>query len=405
MRGYPLPVIYLHHITRVVASITQEGFEIIDGQQRITAIAEYMADDFALFDPVKDRLKAKFPAHIETEPCPWGGKRFSELDAELKTKFQETQISVALITTDNANEVRDLFIRLQSGSALNAQETRDAMPGGFTDFILRLGGKPQQNKWGHDYYTQVMGAKPGSDRGKTRQLAAQVAMVLLTRNQQGMATTDINSKAVNEFYYDRVDFEIEGKDAERIRGVLDILNQLLGDGKRAKLRAHDTIHAALLADSLAGTYAPDWKDRFAAAVDTFMARLASAKKEGESGEWYNHWTQYGQWTRVNSDQKDNIQRRHTFYAEEMLKLLHPLTAKDSTRAFSILDRQILYAKQNKKCAVCLGEVPWDNLEIHHIKAHHKGGQTALKNGAMVHKECHPKSAADTAKFADAFIKL
>ena len=37
MREYPLPLIYLHHIKRVVAGMQTEGFEIIDGQQRINA--------------------------------------------------------------------------------------------------------------------------------------------------------------------------------------------------------------------------------------------------------------------------------------------------------------------------------------------------------------------------------
>ena len=37
MRGYPIPLIYLHHIRRTVAGMQREDFEIIDGQQRINA--------------------------------------------------------------------------------------------------------------------------------------------------------------------------------------------------------------------------------------------------------------------------------------------------------------------------------------------------------------------------------
>jgi uncharacterized protein with ParB-like and HNH nuclease domain len=36
MRGYPLPLIYLHHIKKSVAGMQREDLEIIDGQQRIT---------------------------------------------------------------------------------------------------------------------------------------------------------------------------------------------------------------------------------------------------------------------------------------------------------------------------------------------------------------------------------
>jgi hypothetical protein len=402
-RGYPLPVIYLHHLKRVVAGITQEGFEIIDGQQRLTAISNFVEGAFPLFDPIVDRMKARFPVYVESEPCPWGGKYFEQLDVSEKEQLLETEITVAMIETDNANEVRDLFIRLQSGSALNAQETRDAMPGGFTDFILRLGGKPQLLKPGHDYFLKVMGAKPGSDRGKTRQMAAQIAMIILSRNRDGAIQTDLNSRAVNQYYYDRLDFDIDGDEAERVRIVLDLLARVLGDGKRAKLRAHDTLHAALLVDSLHKVYAPEWQDRFANAIDTFMSRLALAKKGGEDGEWYHYWTNYGQWTRVNSDRSETLQKRHNFYVKEMRELLAPLVMKDHTRAFGELDRQILYHLQEKKCAVCSGDVVWEDAEIHHIVEHQKGGETTLSNGAMVHRVCHPKGTQATSAFESSFL--
>ncbi|HEY5748183.1 MAG TPA: hypothetical protein VIU12_19060, partial [Chryseolinea sp.] len=39
-------------------------------------------------------------------------------------------------------EVRDLFIRLQAGTPLTAQEKRDAWPGDFTNFVIQHAGKP-----------------------------------------------------------------------------------------------------------------------------------------------------------------------------------------------------------------------------------------------------------------------
>ncbi len=38
MRGYQLPIIYLHDIKKVVANRTNESYEIIDGQQRIESL-------------------------------------------------------------------------------------------------------------------------------------------------------------------------------------------------------------------------------------------------------------------------------------------------------------------------------------------------------------------------------
>lgn len=38
LRGYPIPLIYLHHISKDVAGHRLDKFEVIDGQQRINAI-------------------------------------------------------------------------------------------------------------------------------------------------------------------------------------------------------------------------------------------------------------------------------------------------------------------------------------------------------------------------------
>lgn len=404
MRGYPLPIIYLHHIKREVAGIKQEGFEIIDGQQRITSISDYVEGGFALFDPIKDMDKARFPAFLRDQPCPWASKYFDELDEALRNELLNTPLQVALIETNEDNEVRDLFIRLQAGSALNAQETRDALPGAFTEFILKLGGKPEIAKYpGHEFFPKVMKSKPRTDRGKTRQLASQMCLTLLRfRDFPDQNLPDINSQALTEFYHNRLDFDLNGVDAIFIKEIFDELLDLLGDGKRKPLRAHEAIHASILIAFLKKYYVSNWRDTFAQAFDEFVSRLDDAKKSSEASEYYHYWTQYGQWTRVSSDKGEYITRRNTFYLEEMRRLLGELTLKDSKRVFDPLERNILYNKQSKKCAVCNGVVKWEDIEIHHVTPHSEGGTTSVINAAMVHKDCHPRSAEDVANFARSF---
>src|SRR5688500_4296104 len=70
LRGYPIPLIYLHHIKQSVAGITNENFEVIDGQQRISALFRFYEGEFKLFDPVQDEEEARFPAFIKATPCP-----------------------------------------------------------------------------------------------------------------------------------------------------------------------------------------------------------------------------------------------------------------------------------------------------------------------------------------------
>jgi hypothetical protein len=92
-----------------------------------------------LFDPQTEAEEAQFPNFIQKQPCAWGGKRFDELPAELQKQMLATELAVEFIETGEADEARDLFIRLQAGMPLNPQEKRDAWPGNFTEYILKLG--------------------------------------------------------------------------------------------------------------------------------------------------------------------------------------------------------------------------------------------------------------------------
>lgn len=305
-----------------------------------------------------------------------------------------------MIETDQVNEVRDLFVRLQSGLPLNAQETRDAWPGQFTEFILKTGGKPELSRYpGHGFFRNTLGMKPGNDRGKARQLAAQLAALFLTRRRAGDdRLCDINAGAINEFYYSNLDFVASAPDPQRLLAIMSKLEMLLVPGKHPKLRGHDAMHAVLLVDSLMDDYTPAWQDRFPTAIDRFLAGLANAKTDLDGTDPDEFWTQYGQWTRVNSDRGDNITRRHRFYVRKMYEFLQP-TLKDPQRLFGEVEKTILFYDQHKRCAVCDSGVDWDKCEIHHVDEHGQGGKTALENGALVHKECHPKGEAKTKAFA------
>lgn len=395
MRGYQLPIIYLHYIKKVVANMTNESYEIIDGQQRIESLRFFVEGAFRLYN-VNDS-EARFPQFLQDQPCPWGGKLFQELADELKDKLLETKLPIAYIQTGDSNEVRDLFVRLQGGAPLAAQEKRDSYPGQFTDFILRLGGKPEIPRYpGHDFFQRALKMKPGQDRGKTRQLAAQIAMLFLERHNRGADNfCDINSRTIDDYYYTHLDFDSESDECKRLWDILSKLDNLLGDGKRPKLLGHNAIHLVLLLDSIWDDYTRSWEDTLPQAYDNFSSILAKATKTKNDENPEEAWLQYGVRTRSNSDRGDTIRLRHQYYVKRMSELIGNLTPKDPNRTFGQLEREIIYWRDDKKCRVpqCLGEVVWSDAEIHHVKEHSKGGQTELVNGALVHRQCHPKGEA------------
>lgn len=146
MRGYPIPVIFLHQNEEKVPVFMEEeehtniNYEIIDGQQRINALREYVKGEYKLIDP-SDKKDTTFPNFSQATNIPWAGKGFEQLNEQLRDKLLGKVIPVILIKHEenSVNEARDLFIRLQAGSALNDQEKRDAWPGEFTGFIFKSG--------------------------------------------------------------------------------------------------------------------------------------------------------------------------------------------------------------------------------------------------------------------------
>jgi Protein of unknown function DUF262/HNH endonuclease len=401
LRGYPIPLIYLHHISKEVAGARREDFEIIDGQQRINALYEYVEGAYKLFDPLSDE-EAGFPSFIQEQACPWGAKSFDQLTPELQQQLRGTSLSIVFIETHVVNEARDLFIRLQAGMPLNSQEKRDAWPGEFTEYILRLAGKPEIARYpGHDFFKVVLKAKD-RNRGEFRQLAAQMVMLYLTRKRT-RHLCDTNRDAIDTFYHKNLSFDNNVIEVRRIIAILDLLTELLKDGKRKRPIGHEAIGLLLLVDSLLDDYTASWRPNFAKAFDEFRIRLAQAtsKRVDEPGEY---WLKYGQLARTNSDRADSIERRQMFFAEKMYEQLN-LQLKDPDRGFGELERELIYYRDKKRCQAprCGTEVAWSEAEFHHITEHHQGGQTTVENGALVHKGCHPKSQKAVLEFAEHWL--
>ena len=171
-----------------------------------------------------------------------------------------------------------------------------------------------------------------------------------------------------------------------------------------EVESHDAIHAALFVNRLRDDFSPAWEDEFALALDKFLSNLRGAAKVEEDDPKHTYWSQYGTWTRVNSDRGESISRRHVFYVARMLEEMPATEPKDLTRQFSQEMRELIYFQQGKICAVCGGVVRWEDTEIHHVKEHKSGGKTAVENAALVHSICHPKSHSKVEEFAEAWAR-
>ena len=405
MRGYSVPAFYFHKKTQAI-SLTGTGVNtslyIVDGQQRINAISKFAGDGFKLLDPAKEK-GFQFPNFVKDKDCPWAGKSFSELSPELQKNFKGQEVIVYEITDGTDDEVRDLFIRLQAGTSLTAQERRDAWPGSFTNFVLSLGGKTGQDGTGkhvgHGFFTRLIKSKKESER---RQIAAQIAMLFITWCDK-KEVVDIKSQNIDGFYRAHVGFDELGEHARRLRKILDCIVDIMPP--KPNLLAHEAIHIVLFVHSLMGNYADGWRNQLFGAVEKFRKECKKANITKKETKTITPYAQnYTILASSQSNQVSSITTRHVFFVQEMSNFMN-LAKKDDKRDYDSMERESIYLRDHGKCQVCVMKKREDlvpnkieDMEIHHVVPHSEGGETSFDNGALVHRSCHPKATDEVEQF-------
>lgn len=114
LRNWQMPPIFL------VESKDGETQEVLDGQQRLTTIYNFLNDDF----PVDGHIEPENPDLIELN-----GLLFSELPSNIKAKFKRFSLTTYTLFDYNQSEPYELFFRLNQGAALTPAEKRNTLFG------------------------------------------------------------------------------------------------------------------------------------------------------------------------------------------------------------------------------------------------------------------------------------
>lgn len=120
-----------------------EGYTIVDGQQRITTIRDFISNTSFVLSMSKD-VKTQYKELYET--C--NGKTFHELPDNKRESIERYKIRAIIIKFDTLAEKLDAFKRMNTGSVhLNADECRNAaFPGKFMELTKRLALLPASVK-------------------------------------------------------------------------------------------------------------------------------------------------------------------------------------------------------------------------------------------------------------------
>lgn len=182
--GCPIPQVYINIKTEGLAKEKKTFYEVVDGQQRLRAILEFLNDDWALEKatanvyPVSDLYKK----HV--------GKKYSALPEELQNIIWDYQIAVQEIRAKDPQEIHGLFRRLNYVvESLNDQELRHSQY--FGEFALSVEALTKEQYW-EDFGVFT---RRDSRRMKDAEFVSELLIVVLDGIQ------DLQ-KTVSKFYSD-----------------------------------------------------------------------------------------------------------------------------------------------------------------------------------------------------------
>ena len=195
--GFPIPRIFIRELTKMDMSASRE---IIDGQQRLKTIFDFINDGFKI---------------SKVHNAAYGGKYYSELPDDIKRDFLKYPISAVMLIDLNDNAVFDIFARLNTYSVkLNNQELLNSQFFGFyKQLVYRLA---------QEYRTFWLDSGLLSEKGISRMEDAKLVSELLAVIVTGSITS--NSFEQSKKLYGQYDdsFDESPVIEQRFKKTLDL---------------------------------------------------------------------------------------------------------------------------------------------------------------------------------------
>lgn len=369
LRNYDMPKFYF----RKVEKRGPIEFEVVDGQQRLTACAEFFENKFATGEISED-------LDVSND---LSGKKFEDLPIEYTNIFLNFNISTAQLVNASELEVREIFRRLQEGSTLNPQEKRNALTGNMRDFIKYLANQ-------HPCFAKT---SISNKRMEHDDLAALVTCIEINGGP-----IDVSAKSLFKMYNQKAKFDTSSATAKKIKRVLNVLGKVLDVTVPEMDIKWGFVDFYLLISNLSENFVLDGRE---ADLRDFYINFEAERRSNDddialansSNPWDQDMSRYWRAFRSGGMTKDSIETRRSVYERRLHKHLPNLTLRDQKRLFSRDERIAIWRRDGEKCVNCNCQISFDNMEADHNFAWSKGGVTSLENAQSLCVSCNRAKSA------------
>ena len=216
----PIPQVFLNIQTIGRGAARKTVYEVVDGQQRLRAILEFMEDDYSLVETTAKSYPVSpvYKPHI--------GKLYSELPNELQEKVWNYPLAVQELRGWDAAQIRSLFRRLNYVvEKLNKQEMRHSQY--FGEFVTTVEKLAQEPFWDSiGFFT-----RRDSQRMKDVEYVSELFAIVIDDVQDQQRTLDAFYADYDVVFPKKAHFV---KQFKRVLASLDSISDVLTDTRFKK---------------------------------------------------------------------------------------------------------------------------------------------------------------------------
>lgn len=246
LRGWKLPKFYF-----LKTSDTPEEYEVLDGQQRLAAIWEFLDGDLRLADETASEF---------------GGALYEELPDEVSDAFDDYELEFDEITDADEEEQKEFFQRLQEGLPLTSSEKLNAVHSKLRDYCMKLAE--------HQFFSET--TVVANKRYAYFDIAAKVLTLEIEGLDAGTRFEDV--KAV---FKSNSQFSGNSAVAKRVKSALELHTELDSSNKQLRNRTFVQSVITFTCHLLnAGLTKPQYK-RLAKFIGQFIQELSRQVELGQ----------------------------------------------------------------------------------------------------------------------------
>ena len=370
----PLPLLYF-------AQQKEGPTVVIDGQQRLMAIFDFIDGKYALtgLGPLRKELE---------------GKRFKQLDEELQQRIEDFSLTVVEILKESEEDIKfDLFERLNTGAvSLNEQELRNSVyRGDYNELLKRLSAnatfrrllklkEPHKRMNDVEFVLRYMTFREQTylkhDDKKTGQF-------LNRTMKRGKLLFEEDAAAANkDAAKAEADFKLALNNVITVFGDKAFRRFTPGDENSRKGAWEKRINKALMDVQL---YSFSHYKRGVVTKNRDAIYDIAVELMAEDAE-------FADLIRHTISEKKRVIRRFRIWEDAMTELLGDEDL--GPRQFTIDTRQHLF-DASPKCAICKQKITViEDAHVDHKIAYVKGGPTVDENAELTHRFCNMSKGAD-----------